>query len=296
MIQDIYPYKFRNEYRHCKADSWDICLIYKDGKVLVKYMEGEISYPTFEAAGADPEKGIYAFALEHTDSAQRGVRLFLYLEEIEEGGEFTYQPMNLLRQAIPKELAYAGIVGAHLNVWYRDNIFCGRCTTRLVHDTRERMLYCPSCQNRIYPKICPAVIVCVTHNNQALITKYAGREYTRYALIAGFTEIGETMEETVSREVMEEVGIRVKNIEYYKSQPWGFSGGILMGFFCEADGDTTISIDTSELSVGKWVDMETLKDMDDGVSLTREMMRVAYERWIRTSFSSGNSSLDFPLK
>lgn len=62
------------------------------------------------------------------------------------------------------------------------------------------------------------------------MTKYAGREYKRYALIAGFTEIGETAEETVHREVMEEVGLKVKNIRYYKSQPWGFDSNLLMGF------------------------------------------------------------------
>ena len=66
-----------------------------------------------------------------------------------------------------------------------------------------------------------------------MMTKYAGREYKRYALIAGFTEIGETVEETVHREVMEEVGLKVKNIRYYKSQPWGFDSNLLMGFFCD---------------------------------------------------------------
>lgn len=272
MIQDIRPKRFRNEYHHVMPEKSDICLVYKDGNVLVNVIDGQISYPTFEEVGADPEKGIYAFQIDDT-------KFFLYLEETSECYNYTYQPTRLLRQPALKEMAYAGVVGCHLNTWYRDNIFCGRCTARLVHDTKERMLYCPKCGNRVYPKICPAVIVCVTDGDKALITKYAGGEYKRYALIAGFTEIGETMEETVSREVMEEVGIKVKNIQYYKSQPWGFSGGILMGFFCEADGDTALTIDTNELSVGKWVDMESLKDMDDGVSLTREMMRVAYERW-----------------
>ena len=75
------------------------------------------------------------------------------------------------------------------------------------------------------------------------MTKYAGRQYTRYALIAGFTEIGETMEETVQREVLEEVGLKVKNITYYKSQPWGFAGDMLLGFFCELDGSDEIKMD-----------------------------------------------------
>lgn len=274
MIQDIQPHRFRNQYRRIQPEPADLCLMYKNGKVLVHCQDGQISYPTIESVGADEDRDrvVYAFAVD-------GIHMFLCLEEIPETGEYTYEPVSLLRNGRPKELAYAGIVGSHLNTWYRDNVFCGRCGTRLVHDEQERMVRCPACGNLVYPKICPAVIVCVTHGDQVLLTKYAGGEYRRYALIAGFNEIGETVEETVAREVMEEVGIRVKNLEYYKSQPWGFSGGLLLGFFCQADGDTEITMDTNELSVAEWVDMEQLRDMDDGASLTREMMRVAYERW-----------------
>ena len=76
----------------------------------------------------------------------------------------------------------------------------------------------------------PAVIVGITHGDEIVLTKYA-RGFAHYALVAGFTEIGETLEETVQREVMEEVGLKVKNIRYYKSQPWGIVDDILMGFF-----------------------------------------------------------------
>ena len=74
----------------------------------------------------------------------------------------------------------------------------------MVHDEKERMMRCPSCGLMEFPKICPAVIVGVTDGNRILMSKYAGRSYKIYALLAGFTEIGETVEETVAREVMEE--------------------------------------------------------------------------------------------
>ena len=93
-------------------------------------------------------------------------------------------------------------------------------------------------------------------------------------MVAGFTEIGETLEETVQREVMEEVGLKVKNIRYYKSQPWSFSSTLLCGFFCEVDGDTDITLDTEELAVGEWFDRDNIPVEDDGVSLTREMIGV----------------------
>ena len=136
---------------------------------------------------------------------------------------------------------------------------------------------CPKCGNMIFPKISPAVIVAVTKGDHLLLTKYAGRSYTRYALIAGYTEIGETLEQTVQREVMEEVGLRVTNIRYYKSQPWGVDGNILMGFFCDLDGEDTIHLDVTELAVAEWHPRNALPAHDDGISLTREMIRVFEE-------------------
>ena len=134
------------------------------------------------------------------------------------------------------------------------------------------MMQCPCCGNQVFPKIAPAVIVGVTDGDKILMTKYAGREYKRYALIAGFTEIGETAEETVQREVMEEVGLHVKNIRYYKSQPWGFDSNLLMGFYCELSEEGKITLDQEELSTAEWVDYHDIPDDPEGLSLTHEMM------------------------
>jgi NAD+ diphosphatase len=120
------------------------------------------------------------------------------------------------------------------------------------------------------------VIVAVTDGDKLLLSKYAGRAYTRYALLAGYTEIGETIEQTVHREVMEEVGLRVKNLRYYKSQPWGTEQDLLLGYFCDLDGDDTIDLDEDELSTAEWVHRDDMNMEDDGFSLTREMM-VAFQ-------------------
>jgi NAD+ diphosphatase len=136
------------------------------------------------------------------------------------------------------------------------------------------MLKCPDCGNMMFPVICPAVIIAVTDGDRILLSKYAGRSYTRYALLAGFTEIGETLEQTVAREVMEEVGLKVRNIRYYKSQPWGIDGGLLMGFYCDLDGSDKVHIDKTELSLAQWHYRGKLPAHDDGISLTREMMRI----------------------
>ena len=116
------------------------------------------------------------------------------------------------------------------------------------------------------------MIVGVTNGERLLITRY--RTGFRYnALIAGFTEIGETMEETVQREVMEEAGIKVKNIRYYKSQPWGSANDILLGFYCDVDGDDRITMDAGELKYAAWVQREDIVLQPGEFSLTNEMMK-----------------------
>ena len=186
---------------------------------------------------------------------------------------FTYESKEIFRVVLPKEERYAGIVGYQLCNWYLEHKFCSKCGKMLVHDSKERMLKCNSCGMMNYPTISPAIIVGIVYNDKLLITKYAGRDYKKYALVAGFTEIGETLEETVKREVFEEVSLHVKDIRYYGCQPWPFTSSILVGFFAKVDGDTEISIDEDELSEGKWIarsDMDEIED--DGISLTREMM------------------------
>ena len=134
------------------------------------------------------------------------------------------------------------------------------------------MMRCGACGNMEYPKICPAVIVGVTDGDRLLMSKYAGRAYKNYALIAGFTEIGETVEQTVAREVMEEVGLKVKNIRYYKSQPWAFTDTLLMGFYCDLDGSDAIRLDENELAVAEWFTREEIPEPVSQESLTNEMI------------------------
>lgn len=123
-----------------------------------------------------------------------------------------------------------------------------------------------------YPKISPAVIVGVTDGNRLLMSKYADREYKKYALIAGYAEIGETIEETVKREVMEEVGLKVKNIRFYKSQPWSFTDTLLLGFYADLDGEDKITLDREELALAEWFDREDIPITERNISLTNEMI------------------------
>ena len=188
--------------------------------------------------------------------------------------EYTVETLRVLRRTKPKEECYAGETAYHLYVWYRDNSFCGRCGERLEYSHQERAMICPSCGNVVYPKIAPAVIVGIlnTSGDKIVMTRYAGREYKGHALVAGFCEIGETAEDTVRREVLEEVGLHVRNIRYYKSQPWGFDSNLLFGYYCTADEDEPIHMDDGELAKAVWVSRDEIGEEERNLSLTAEMI------------------------
>lgn len=178
------------------------------------------------------------------------------------------------RHMQPADNVFAVGVGRSLLHFYRANRFCGHCGSKMSDSETERAMVCPDCGLTVYPKISPAVIVAVTDGDRLLLTKYAGREFKRYALVAGFNEIGESIEDTVRREVMEEVGLKVKHLRFYKSQPWVFTDSLLMGFFCELDGDGKITLQEDELAEAEWFERKELPEDHSGISLTGEMIEV----------------------
>ena len=275
MLQDMANGRLENEFQNISAGPEDLILCFQEGKVLLHRSADDtltlpaLSHIEYRQSAAAPR---YVFRMQ-------GQNFFLWTDPAPAaaGGGFAYEPVRMLRQLKSKEVCYAIMTGWHLYNWYRANRLCGCCGTPTEHDDKERMLRCPNCGNMIFPRISPAVIVAVTDGDRLLLSKYAGRAYTRYALLAGYAEIGETIEQTVHREVMEEVGLRVKNLRYYKSQPWGVDGNLLLGFFCDLDGSDAIHIDENELSMAAWYPRDALPARDDGISLTREMIRVFEE-------------------
>lgn len=267
MIQDIAPKKYDNHYMEQKSAPEDWLLVYHRGDVLCRFEEGRIFFPKVREVCHREDETTYLFTIS-------GERFFLLTgDPVQKPEGYDWEKPVIFRNAKPQYRGFAGITGHQLDNWYRSNRFCGCCGRPLTPDHMERMLRCDGCGNMVYPKICPGVIVAVTDHNRLLLTKYANRPgVVNYALVAGFTEIGETLEETVQREVMEEVGLKVKNIRYYKSQPWSFSSTLLCGFVCEVDGSREITLDETELAVAEWFEREDIPLEDDGVSLTREMI------------------------
>lgn len=267
MIQDIAPHRFDRRYDTRPAAEGDIALCYRRGEVLLAESGEDYALPRF-GIHFPLSDARHLFELD-------GVDCFMLAAPPEEAPKgCRYVPYMELRAVRPQEVAFAAITGAQLHRWYGSRQYCGRCGTKMEPSTIERAMVCPDCGLIEYPKICPAVIVAVTNGDKLLVTRYADRPFRGWALIAGFVEIGETLEDTVRREVMEEVGVKVKNLRYYKNQPWSFTDTLLCGFYCDLDGDDTVTLDTAELKEAHWLSREEIPPRQNEASLTAEMMEL----------------------
>ena len=282
MIQDIFPAKFFNHFENYEPSESDFCFLFSEGKVLVRYNQvaKDLSFPTFEDFSKQKLSATYLFSIDNQ-------KYFLIPGKTAVPNGLTdfsfYTPRQLRDMPLSSKVDIFAVFSAyHLWKWYDDNKFCGHCGHTLEHDTVERALYCPECKSKIYPRINPAVIIGIINGDKILITKYR-KGYAHSALVAGFTEFGETLEQTVVREVMEEVGLKVKNIRYYKSQPWALAQDLLAGFFCEVDGDDTIQMDEGELKYAQWVSREDVELQPNDYSLTNEMMKIFKTNALPTS-------------
>ena len=305
MLHEIAPKKYHVEYQNLTAVPEDRVIVLASHELVIRDTEA-LSFPTVEECGltGDPGDLRYLFAIDET-------RYFALLDEEKAAAlsariaagdctpgsnamksddpgnsgsaRFRAVPERSVRNALPREEAYAAALGCQFTGWYRRSVFCGRCGEKTVHAENERMMRCPKCGNMIYPQICPSVIVGVFHEGKILVTRYnpAHREVSNghlfkapvhEALVAGYIETGETAEEAVQREVMEEVGLKVKNIRFYKDTPWPFSGSLLFAFLCDVDGDPTLSIEEDELSSAVFKSREELPDRSKDVSLTSSIM------------------------
>lgn len=265
MIQDIAPHRLDRRYDTHPAADGDIALCYQKGTVLLEVVGEDYSLPRF-GKQLPVSDARHLFELDGDDC-------FMVMNSPAEAPEgCRYVPYMELRSVRPQEVAFASITGAQLHRWYGSRKFCGRCGQKMQPSEIERAMVCPDCGLIEYPKICPAVIVAVINGDKLMVTRYADRPFRGWALIAGFVEIGETLEDTVRREVMEEVGVKVKNLRYYKNQPWSFTDTLLCGFYCDLDGDDTVTLDTAELKEAHWLSREEIPPRQNEASLTAEMM------------------------
>ena len=140
---------------------------------------------------------------------------------------------------------------SQLLAWERDHKFCGRCGAPMQMDLDERAMTCGPCATINYPRIVPCIIVLISRGEELLLARHANFPRPMYSTLAGFIEAGETAEETLVREVREEVGVEVSNIRYFQSQSWPFPSQLMLGYFAEwAGGDIVCDLD--EIADAQW--------------------------------------------
>lgn len=267
MIQEIAPHSFVSTYRPHAPQPDDLILVFIEQTLLCAGGPDSLTLPRWSELSMPQEAEIhFAFLLDNQP-------VFLSLTPPAAiPPRFSMMNAASLRTAAPRHMAWAVGVGGSLARWYCNTRFCGKCGGPMADSSLERARCCSRCGAVVYPKISPAVIVAVTDGDRLLLTRYANRPFKAYALVAGFNEIGESIEDTVHREVLEETGLQIKNLRFYRSQPWVFTDSLLMGFFAELKGSSTIRLQESELAEASWFRRDELPTNHSEISLTGEMI------------------------
>lgn len=245
-------------------------LFYCNDNVLLEKKDASYQVPKFFAAPAWLKKQQITHPLGTYDGAA--------IDVVEVAGPkniplpYVWVPLRPALEALyPQDFNL--LVRAHQVInWDKNHRYCGRCgvETNVNGSGLERQ--CATCHLSFYPRISPSIIVAIRKDNQILLARTAQFLPNVYGLIAGFVEAGETLEETVHREVYEEVGLQVKNIQYFDSQPWPFPDSLMMGFTADyADGE--IELRDGELEAAGWYGADNLPGLpSSSISISRKLI------------------------
>ena len=199
-------------------------------------------------------------------------------------GEWQGAPVWLVRQAMDNNMFSArqlldqdnGLFqlvgrGVQLAEFYRSHKFCGYCGHEMQVSKTEWAALCSHCRERYYPQIAPCIIVAIRKGEEILLAQHVRHRNGIHTVLAGFVEVGETLEETVAREVMEESNVRVKNVRYVSSQPWPFPNSLMMAFMAEYDGGD-IKHDPKELLNAGWYRFDALPQLPPVGTIARRLI------------------------
>lgn len=268
MIQEIYPKIFNPQFKNHSPRDGAYALYFEGNTVLLsKDKLGNHTIPQFQDLKTKRQDGgYYLFSIDKDE--------YYLIDDpsVCKHSSFSMEPISTFRHFHDQAASFAGVTGGQIYRFLQSRIYCGHCGSKTIRSITERAVICPNCGAIEYPKISPAIIVAITDGDRILLTKGRNTTYKHYALVAGFMEIGETPEDAVRREVMEEVGLKIKNIRAHKSQPWAFSDTLMMGFTAELDGDDTITLQEEELKEASWFERKDVPLPDSTISVGQEMI------------------------
>jgi len=243
--------------------------IFDKSKLLVISEHGTCSLPDggqVEAGGLKPIHQLFFGLLEDRLCYAAGL-----CPDDPLPASFEWMDLRGLPGTIGEELFWIAGRANHLLDWDQSHRFCGRCSHPTEDKSEERAKRCPACGLINYPRLSPAVIVAVVKGDQILLARNKRFRAPFYSVLAGFVEPGETLEQCVQREIHEEVGLSVKKIRYFGSQPWPFPNSLMVGFVADyADG--MIAVDNSELMEAAWFSAQSLPALPSRISIAWQLI------------------------
>lgn len=196
------------------------------------------------------------------------------LDEIPENISGELMPVrSLFSLAGAEEIHLAGRAIQLLD-WQKNHRYCGRCGAPTAVKAGQFAMLCPACDLVAYPRISPAVMVLISRGDELLLARSPRFRPGIYSALAGFVEAGETLEQCASREVLEEVGITITNLRYFRSQSWPFPDSLMVAFFADYAGGVIIP-DPSEIEDARWFSRNALPALPEPVSLARQLIEAA---------------------
>ena len=250
-----------------------LCYIWREDKILVRATEPP-AMPTLvevERVGIDGTR-LYLGRLEGIDH----IALHANGDAVEPNG-WQWRGLRSLFLQIPEHhLALAGRA-FQIVEWHRNHRFCGRCATPTRDKGTERSKECPACGLVAYPRISPAMMVLVTRGRELLLARANRFPNAMYSALAGFVEPGESIEDCIHREVLEEVGVQVDQLRYFSSQSWPFPNSLMIAFNAEyVSGDMRPCDD--EIAEAKWFSLDALPQLPGPVSISRQLINSTIAR------------------
>lgn len=194
--------------------------------------------------------------------------------------EFQPTSIRVLAPMLSVEELSLGIHAVAMARWLQTHVYCSRCGEYLYAESGGHLLRCPECGAQHFPRTDPAVIMLITDDqDRALLARNPTWPEGRFSTLAGFVEPGESLEDTVRREVAEEVGVQVGEVSYLASQPWPFPSSLMLGFFGRAL-TTDIVPDEDEIAEARWFTREELRDLGTSNEVVLPPAKVSISRWL----------------